>query len=205
MKYLILIIIIFITANIIAQTELMQYNKGDFRLKLALPYFNHLLLKPGNNISVNKFGFIGESIGFEYSFSENKFIELNFSFVRVSDTLLPFHFDKGGEYKIQYSKYFSLTNNNKIDRFTFGYGLNYSVNTWAEGYRSFDTITKSTRSELSNKAIGITMNMYYQISKSFNIGLIYRPTFWRLSNEKSIEYEHLFSFELLWRIKLNRK
>lgn len=205
MKNIILLILFFVSLNLTAQNKLEEFKKGEFRLKLGLPYLNHLNLKPNNNIKVNKFGFIGESAGLEYSYSDKRFLEFSFSYVGVADNPLPVPFDKEGEYTTQYSSYFSITNNYQKNRVTYGYGVNYSINTWAEGFRSFEDSVLSTRNQITNQAIGLTLNSYYRVGKSFNLGVVYRPTYIRQNKSLENEYEHLISIELLWRIRLNKK
>ena len=198
MKNIFLLCFIFSFTNLLAQ-------KGTVRLKLGLPYFNHLVLKPSSNISINKIGFLGESIGLEYFYKDKIFLETNFSFVGVAKSPLPFPIDREGFYTTQYSSYFSLTQNHQNNKFTFGYGINYSINTWAEGFRSFEDPTLTTRTQITNRAIGLTLNSYFRLGKTFHIGLIYRPTFFRQNDNLAHQYEHLISLELLWRIRINKK
>ncbi|MEZ4772011.1 MAG: hypothetical protein R3D00_02435 [Bacteroidia bacterium] len=205
MKNIILLTLIFGSLNLTAQKKLGSFKKGEFRLTLGLPYLNHLLLKPNDTTMVNKVGFIGESAGLEYSYSDKKFLAFSFSFVGLADNPLPFPFDKEGDYITQYSSYFSITNNHQKNRITYGYGVNYSINTWAQGFRSLGDSVLSTRNQITNQAIGLTLNCYYRIGKSFNLGAIYRPTYFRQSKSLGSEYEHLISIELLWRIRLYKK
>jgi len=205
MKHALFITLIFIAQNLIAQKNFDEYKKGEFRLKLGLPYINHLNLNPNDIISINKAGFLGESIGLEYSYIGKRFLEFSFSFVGVADNPLPFPFDREGEYTTQYSSYFSMTHNHKKNRITYGYGFNYSINTWAEGFRSFEEAIPNTRNQITNKVLGLTVNSYYRIGKSFNIGLIYRPTFFQTDDRLQNKYEHLISIDFLWRIRLNKK
>ena len=205
MKNTLLLLLVFGSLHSAGQSELVTSKKGDFRLKLGLPYFNHLMLVPSNTITVNKVGFIGESVGMAYNYSDNRFLEFSFSFVGVANHPLPFPIDREGDYTTQYSSYFSLSHNHQVNKMTYGYGVNYAFNTWAEGFRSFENPALNTRNQIDNQAIGLTLNSFYQIRKSFHLGMIYRPTYFRRGNTFGHQYEHLVSIELLWRIKLNRK
>ncbi|MGZ5242513.1 MAG: hypothetical protein ACXWEY_04545 [Bacteroidia bacterium] len=207
MQKIIIVIFVLCTLNTFGQKTKAPYDKGEFRIKLGLPYFNHIYFQPRDENVINKFGFVGESIGFEYSYSNNRFVETNFSFVGANDSPLPIGLDREGEFKSQYSTYLSLTHNNIISRFTFGYGLNYAWNTYTEGYRNFameDSIPTYWNNK-TNRTMGVTLNSYYRIGNSFNIGAIYRPNIIFFKSEKALNYEHLISIELLWRIRLNNK
>ena len=96
MRNVILFILIFASLNLTAQRKLEDFKKGEFRLKLGLPYLIHLLLKPSETITVNKVGFLGENIGLEYSYSDNKFLEFSFSFVGAADCPIPFQLVRKG-------------------------------------------------------------------------------------------------------------
>ena len=204
MKNIILLILIFASPSLSAQQKLEDCKKGEFRLKLGLPYLNHLLLKPNNTTTVNKAGFVGESLGLEYCYSDSRFLELSFSFAGAADNPLPFAIDKEGKYTSQYSSYFSITHNQQKDRLTIGYGMNYSINTWKEGFRSLENASLDTSSQITHQAIGFTLNSYYRMAKSFHVGIIYRPTFFRIDGWQN-RYEHLISLEFLWKIRLNKK
>ncbi|WP_338759223.1 hypothetical protein WAF17_11330 [Bernardetia sp. ABR2-2B] len=103
-----------------------------------------------------------------------------------------------------FSYYVSTTDNIIHNRFTYGYGINYSVNHWGEWYRDVGLINLPTIdiTDYKNKNLGITLNTYYRIGKTLNIGVIYRPSLLNLSDGFKPIYEHLLSLEANWRIKL---
>ena len=144
-------------------------------------------------------------MGLEYCYANQKYLDFSFSFVGVANNPIPFSFDKEGAYTNLYSSYFSITNNNQKDRLTYGYGVNYSINTRVEGFRSFENSSLNMRTSITNQAIGLTLNSYYRIGNSFNIGFIYRPTFFRPDDFLGNQYEHLISIEFAWKIRLNKK
>ncbi len=180
-----------------------DFVKDQIRLKLSLPYLNHLSLKPQGGSRISKAGFIGESIGLEYSYHNDLFLEISFSLVGSFDHPLPL--EKEGAYENLYSTYFSLIHNHEIKRFTIGYGLNYARNTHAIGFRSFDNMTPSTGFKNTNSTLGLNLNTYVKFWKSFNLGLIFRPTFFHLNNVKSSTFESLISIDFAWRIRLNKR
>jgi hypothetical protein len=180
--------------------------KGQLNLALSLPHINSFYLKPeGEGDKINT-GFWGLSIGLEYFYKDDRYINLSANAVSDFFVPVPAAVDISGEYELMTSTYFSLTNNYKVNRFHFGYGINYSRNTW--DFRFYDRFgpPPPTRDPIkkSSASIGLTLNGYYQITKSFLIGLIYRPTFIRISPTTELKYEHLFSLDIGWRIALKK-
>lgn len=186
--------------------DFVPYKKNDIRLDLKLPHINYLSVNPKGEFKEDKVGFNGYGIGIEYNYSDKRFLETGLSIVFTFEWPFPIHVDS--EYNKAISSYYlSLTDNFIVHRFTIGYGLNYSSNNWSEWHRDFDTIGLPTTDGkyYSNKAIGITSNSYYRIGKSLNLGIIYRPTMLKINEDIEWVFEHLISFELNWRIKLNGK
>lgn len=105
------------------------YNKGELYLHLSLPHINSFRLIPeSEGVKINT-GFWGLTIGLDYYYSNNRFINLGIS--GVSDFFIPFPaaVDLSGEYELMSSRYISLSNNKRLKRFTIGYGLSYARNT----------------------------------------------------------------------------
>jgi hypothetical protein len=111
--------------------------KGNIDLHWSIPHINTFLLNPENE-SNNKLntGFWGLTIGLDYYHSKNQFFNAGIS--GVSDFFVPFPaaVDISGEYELMSSRYFSLSNNHRLRRFTVGYGLSYARNTW--DFRYYD-------------------------------------------------------------------
>jgi hypothetical protein len=53
----------------------------------------------------------------------------------------------------------------------------------------------------NNTMLGLTLNTYYRFTEHFYLGLIYRPSFRDLSNNK-MKYEHSISLDFMWKIYL---
>lgn len=189
-----------------AQISEFPYDKGEFRIKLALPYFNHLLINPSDEASSSDFGFLGESLGLEYSISNRSFLEINAALAITSNNPFPFPWDRSGPYKILSTTFVSATYNRVIRRFTIGTGLNYSNNLISRGSRSLgDTTILNYTDNRQIKAIGLTLNGFYRLGKAANVGLIYRPTLYMFEPLTAWNYGHLISLEFNWRIRLNNK
>ena len=203
-RIILLILLIVSTTNLlVAQKKIQPYEKGDFRLDIKLPHFNYLSFNPNKEFKDSEFGFNGYGLGFEYSYKDNRFLEANSSFVMTFE--LPFPAPVDAEYnKILSSFYLNLTDNMIRNRFVFGYGLSYSVNTWKEWTRDFDQIdlTKTSSKTVSNRNLGLTFNSYYRLGKTIHLGLIYQPSLLNLNNEPQFLYEHQISLEINWKFRL---
>lgn len=181
-----------------------NHYKGEIDLHVSLPYINSFLLKPENEGVKSNTGFMGFTIGCDYYHSKNQFLNLGFSI--ATDFFLPGPavVDFSGEKEFMSSKYISLSNNHKIKRFTLGYGFSYSKNTWDYQYYDMLDPPPPTKDPVkkSHNAFGLIFPTYYQIGNYFNIGIIYKPTFYRPQISNKLDYEHLFSIDFAWKIPL---
>ena len=183
--------------------DFIPFEKNDIRLGLKLPHFNHLSLNPNGKFRENRFGFNGYGIGIEYSYRKNRFLDVSLSFAATVEWIIPVPTTREHN-KALFSYYLSITDNLVWNRFTFGYGINYSVNHWREWFRDLGTWGLPFYDETfySNKTLGVTLNAYYRVGRTLNVGIIYRPSFINLNNGFEPIYEHLISLELKWRIRL---
>lgn len=182
------------------------YNKGELYLHLSLPHINSFRLIPeSEGVKVNT-GFWGLTIGLDYYYSKNRFINLGIS--GVSDFFIPFPaaVDLSGEYELMSSRYISLSNNKRLKRFTIGYGLSYARNTWDFRYYGRFDPPPPTRDPIkkSSYALGLIFPTYFQVGEYFNIGVVYRPTFYRMNIADKFKYEHLLSIDFAWKIRLKK-
>ncbi|GHS88358.1 hypothetical protein FACS1894201_09790 [Bacteroidia bacterium] len=183
-------------------------NKGEWHLHLSLPWVNLFSLKPQDETYKVNAGCWGILIGFDYYHSTNKFFNLGAS--GVMDFFVPFPaaVDLYGEHEWMSSWYFSFSNNHKMGRFSVGYGLSYGKNSWAlrdhGGYDpsppplTRDPVTKS------HYALGLVFPAYFQCTEHFNMGLVYRPTFYRPFLLDKFTYEHLISIDFAWKLRIKK-
>lgn len=179
-------------------------NKGQLLLHLSLPYINIFQLTPVNEDTKRNTGFCGISIGLDYFHSRNQYVNISAS--GVMDLFAPMGpIDISGEYELMSSAYFSLSNNHKIKRFSFGYGLSYVENTWDfRNYGEDETAPTREPVKKTNNALGLIFSSYFQAIPHFYIGVIYRPTFLRLDIAPTFKYEHLISIDFAWKIRLKK-
>lgn len=175
---------------------------GQTYLHLSLPYVNSFLLRPEDEPIKQNTGFWGISVGFDHYISNNRF--LNVSATAASDFFVPVPaaVDIRGEYELMSSMYLSMSNNHKVKRFSFGYGLSYSKNSWDLQYHDQFNPPPPKRPPVtkSNDAFGLIFSSYFQTGKSFNVGLIYKPTLMRLHTPQPFQYEHLISVDFAWKL-----
>ena len=181
-------------------------HKGQLNLTCTFPWVNSFYFQPSHETSKANTGFWGFSAGLEYYYKDKKYLSLAGS--AVMDFFIPFPapVDFSGEVENMYSVYSSLMDNFIFGRFTLGYGLNYSRNTWKLVYHDRFDPPPPTREPAtkSSNSIGLTIDGYYQIGKRFHIGLIYRPTLLNIKPEVDFKYEHLISIDFAWKIRLKQ-
>jgi len=183
------------------------YRKGSVVLHVSLPHINGFLLKPiGEDSTMRSLGFWGIKLGINYFHNKNQFLDLSVS--AVSDFFAPFPgaIDIWGEYDLMTSIYSSFSNNHRIGRFSLGYGLSFSKNTWDHRYYDRFNAPPPLREPFkkSEYILGFIFPIYHQFGEYFFMGLIYRPTFLKVHPETQLVYEHLISFDFAWKFNLTK-
>ncbi len=181
-------------------------NKGELYLHFSMPYINSFCLQPQDESYKVSTGFWGFSTGLDYYHSQNQFLNMGVS--AVMDFFLPFPaaVDLIGEHEAANSVYVSLSNNHKIGRFSIGYGLSYGRNTWSFTYHDWGGTPPPTRDLVTRRsnAAGLIFPAYFQLVEYFNIGVVYRPTFYRPNLPDKFSYEHLISVDFAWKIRIKK-
>lgn len=178
--------------------------KGQFRFIVSFPYINSFYLTPQNENSKNNIGFMGGAFGLDYFYSNNQYANLSFS--QILDYYSPLPLKNYGKiYEVMNSYYLSLSNNHKIERFSFGYGFSFAKNSWEQINNNWDE-NSSKRKPITkaNYALGLVFPAYFQITPTFYLGIIYRPTFLRPNIVPTYKYEYSLSIDIGWRIPLNK-
>jgi hypothetical protein len=171
-----------------ANGHIQAHNKGDLYLHLSLPVINLFKTVP----KYGNFGFGGFTVGFDYYYSKNKFIHYASS---VIPNISPKNFSKKEEYNVMVSAYGRFTNNHIFGRFTIGYGLSFGIN-------DYFSISSPIKDEYF--IFGLIFPTHFQVGKNFNIGVVYRPTFYRPNAVEKFAYEHLLSIDCAWKIRLRK-
>jgi len=179
--------------------------QGQANLMMTLPFGSSFYMQPQNESPKKMAGLIGIGTGLEYYYSDKKFINFTLTSCFMNENPFPEPVDRWYEHEYMGSTYFMITDNIRLNRFSFGYGLSYSSNKWKLTYLGgVDSIPKPRQDPISktSHSVGFAFNGYYQIGKVFCIGLIYRPSFLKVYPEAEFKYEHLASLDLTWKIKL---
>jgi hypothetical protein len=182
--------------------------KGDLWLDLSVPYVNNFYFNSENEEPKVSTGFWGLAAGIDYYHSENQFVSLK-GFGAVDFFLpVPAAIDYSGdewEDEFIYSFIIAISNNHRINRFNLGYGLSFASNSWDNDY--YSNIPESPARDNIHRihsAFGLFFPVYYRITKFFNVGIIYRPTFFRPSMDDKFKYEHLLSLDCAFKLPIYR-
>ena len=181
-------------------------NKGELHLSLSLPHINSFRLTPENEGTKTNTGFWGITIGLDYYHSNNQYINLGISGVSDFFVPVPAAVDISGEYELMSSKYIAISNNHRLSRFTIGYGFSYARNSWDFRYYDRFDPPPPTREPVKKRSntFGLFFPTYFHLGEHFNIGVVYRPTFYRPNMIEKFKYEHLISIDFAWKIKLKK-
>lgn len=179
--------------------------EGDLLLHVSLPHINSFNLNPiGEDSSILSLGFWGAKIGLDYYHHDRQFLNLSASAVSDFFVPVPAAIDISGEYDLMSSAYLSISNNHKINRYSIGYGLSYSRNTWDHRYYDRFDPPPPLREPVkkTDYSLGLVFPLYCQFGDNFSLGMVYRPSFLKLQPEKSFKYEHLISADFAWKFFL---
>jgi uncharacterized protein YceK len=182
-------------------------NKHKWFLHLSLPHVNHFQFHPANESTKTNTGFWGFNVGISYYHQNTQFLAVSVSGVTDFFLPVPAAVDISGEYELMSSRYLGISNNHLIRRFTLGYGLSYARNTWDLRYYDRFNPPPPSRNPVkkSSNALGFIFSSYYNMGRSFTVGVTYRPTFYRLDIKPALKYEHLVSLDFGWNILLPKR
>jgi hypothetical protein len=194
-----------------------KHKKRNINLILSAPEVNLFHLSLQNETPRNFAGFLGLGTGVEYFYKNDKSLQLRIDAITnyIAPFPLPIDWDEPLTEPLEdcLALNINLTNNFRWKRFHFGYGLNFAKNIWYRSayyiepqkptdenyeYKRIDGISKT------NTMLGFVSNTYYRLFQHFYLGVIYRPSFWNLSNHK-LMYEHSISFDFMWKLYLKTK
>lgn len=150
---------------------------------------------------------LGFKAGFDYFYSDRKFLNASATILLSDTALLPV--DHMESYTDTYSYYISLTDNFAHKRFSFGYGLHYSLNELKvvdkhPMPKGAEVAVPSITTYCKNYALGVNVNAYFRFYKDFHIGMVYRPDIYLVKPEAKFNYGHAISAEIIWKIRLKK-
>jgi hypothetical protein len=183
-----------------------QPERHLLNLKISIPEANHFYMDKGDRYG-ESFGYLGISGGFEYYFSNKYCINMDVGSLMDFIFPIPAPYDVIGAYNRSFATYGDLQIGSDYRRLHYDIGLQFTKTLYVEREtvelfpEYFDTLKYSKY----QKNIGMALSAYFRLTKFFNLGLNYYPSFFVLEKTgiKS-HYSHLLFFELSFRIEAFR-
>jgi hypothetical protein len=209
MKWILNCFLLLLSLQAIAQGSKKFYSKwtvptqNSFAFKIGIPEGNYLYLNKGNQYG-SSFGFLGLSLGFEYYFS-NKY-NINVDVGGLTDFAAPFPAPicYMGGYDKSSAIFADLQVGTDWKRFHFDAGIQLCRMMYIERetVSIFPEYIDTLKFLMEERVYGLAFSSYFRISKSFNVGLNYYPSF-IVSNYSGTHshYAHLLYIDLIFRIK----
>lgn len=177
--------------------------KNSLAFKISVPEGNFLYLNKGHGYG-SAFGFLGISGGIEYYFSDN--YNINIDIGTLTDFLIPFPaaVDYMGSYQRSFAFYGDMQIGTDLERFHLDAGLQYHRTTYyeRETVQLFPDYIDTLKYLKRQGTLGLAFSTYFRITKSFNVGINYYPSFIAFDNDHiNAHYGHLLFLELIFRIK----
>lgn len=178
-----------------------EFPYGRWRIHLSIPYFNHFHLQPQEEGGKTSLGFLGLQLGTDFFYNKSRHFRFSAAAATDFPSPIPVPLDIFGEYEIFTTTFLSLSHHHESQKWNWGYGLTYGENNWKRRHGinlfprpNLEEVTKS------HNTWGLIFPVYYKIKKSFHLGIIYRPTWWRSGVDPKSQYEHLISLDVAWKI-----
>ncbi len=183
-------------------TELSR-QKGDLYVHLGLPFVNGFKFKPEFEGSVNIVGMMGFTAGLDYYHTNKQFLSLRLSAVEDYNAPIPITDTPSETLNMPLSSVFvSLSNNHQFNRLSVGYGVAFARNMWEFVYKKEYQFIIMENKKSAHNAIGLVVPVHFTVFDNFNIGAIYRPTFYTFGHSTKFQYEHLLSLEFSYKVRI---
>jgi hypothetical protein len=182
-----------------------------FALRFSLPVINYRRFKPGGHPYRNTFNNWGATVGMEYGYTADHSVVVTlgglagsfFSTGPVASGTGYFY----DTFETASSLYTTLTHQTRVHKyFLVGAGLSYGVHRWSQTVDSYlsrpdggrDASVFSQKFSERHTSLGLAFNGYYTAGKNFQVGLVYRPSYYRFGAAAPWVYEQTLSLDLLW-------
>jgi hypothetical protein len=175
----------------------------EIAFRIFVPYLNIFQVRPDFEPDIKTSGgFWGLGVGLDFYHQPDQFISLSMAAQTNFFVPVPAAVDVVEEYEFIRSEEVTFTNNHWLGRFTMGYGISFSNNTWEFRSAAFGSQFPPSRrpSERSTATIGLAFPIHYYTGDHFYFRMVYRPSFWRFSRIRPFGYEHLVSLGFGWDI-----
>ena len=187
-------------------------HKGVVNLRISIPEVNWFCSAYARQERKMNIGFLGISLGLDYFYKDNMFINVSGSGIMDFMAPVPVSANYGGVWDHMSSLYGSISNNHKMTSgIAVGYGLSFGHDIWDTiNHGSWDW--ESTSEELiesvyrRSQSLGFVFPTYYYAKKCrFYLGMVYRPMFLQFSDKTSFTYQHTVSLDFGLRIRLKKR
>lgn len=185
-----------------------SFLKGRLNVSLSLPWTQfYSILPPARGVRRYAHGFIGIGAGVEYLYRDKTGLALEWNgmlniFIPV---LAPLDIEYSGPYEGSSAMALSLAEYRHFRRFTLGYGINFTRNSWGYNYNDepleeggeVPPPTFGTESLYEQYwSAGVVASAYVNLTPKIIFGVTYRPTFYRFTLPRKFCYEHTISLDL---------
>lgn len=183
----------------------LSRQKGNLYTQIGLPFVNGFKFKPELEGNVNIVGMMGFTVGLDYYHTDNQFLSLRLSLVEDYNNPVPITEDPGDNLNMPLSSAFvSLSNNHQFNRLSVGYGIAFARNMWEFVYKKEYQFIIMENKKSAHNAIGLVVPVHFTVFNNFNVGAIYRPTFYTFGHSTKFQYEHLLSLEFSYKFKIRK-
>jgi hypothetical protein len=207
--YLLVVAISICVTSIFAQEDKALYQTiwgtDKIHLNLSVPFINYIHAVPQGESLYEETGLLGFSIGVNLCNNYNHFKSLQIGVTSARPPGESFPDSTGWEYARAAMSFFVNARQNHVwKRLDIGYGpllsyhgLRYG---WFNNEQSIDSVITH-----NNWGLGGSFTAYFRVVYFLYAGVLYQPQLFSLSDGFKMKYEHVLSFDILFRLDLSRK
>ncbi len=197
--------------------------KNDLFIGFGIPLFNNFTSSNILNQSKSTANALGISLFVDYYYLKNSFLSVKVGQQNVLYGIEDSYYTYSNEInKMLYQAYkkqifsdiiidasstsISITNNHQLRKLQLNYGLGLTSYNYTR-YLELDFTPTTSKFLYHENQINIDLifSTYYLIGKHANIGVIYRPSFFSLTNNSNQVMNNFFGIDLMFRFKKHKK
>ncbi len=199
MKIKLLFLLLLFCSHSALTQSIYYFGKGDIFLKGSFPYVNSFHLQFWR-FNKNNYGFAGMAGGWTYHFNQKHFLEGSAGI--MGDYFAPIGpADRDeGEYQQLFSAFTRASFNHTNGTFSFGYGLNASLNGWVSRWEG-DAPPSFKEDDENQFGFGPLLTGYYYLGP-FYAGLQYHAQF---AGGGDVYYSHIISLDFGVHLRIRKK
>jgi hypothetical protein len=170
--------------------------KGEMKLRFSVPEANFMHFRKGRFMESTG-GFLGFTGEFDYYYADKKYIGLGAGAVINFIVPVPVPYSPYGEYEKSKGYYLDFICGVDVRRISFRGGIHAAKYSYYKRFAVYDMVNKDSYDSYKLVAyrMGVSLSSVFKLSKHFNCGLHYKPSFYTVdSNEYT--YGHLIFFDI---------